>query len=101
MFDAAELDQYLVKNPQLFPASEGYAAGLRMVAPEQVPEACDALVRLGYSDADLELILQEEDPVAILRRLSDVGLGPSIHPVLTLDRPQLELLGERILSLGS
>jgi tRNA nucleotidyltransferase (CCA-adding enzyme) len=44
--------------------------------------------------ADLELILQEEDPVAILRRLSEVGLGPSIHPVLTLDRPQLELLGE-------
>src|SRR5512139_539121 len=44
--------------------------------------------------ADLELILQEEDPVAILRRLSDVGLGPSIHPAITLERPQLELLGE-------
>jgi tRNA nucleotidyltransferase (CCA-adding enzyme) len=44
--------------------------------------------------ADLELILQEEDPVAIFRRISEVGLGPSIHPGLTLDRPQLELLGE-------
>jgi tRNA nucleotidyltransferase (CCA-adding enzyme) len=44
--------------------------------------------------ADLELILQEEDPVAILRRISEVGLGPSIHPGLTLDRPHLELLGE-------
>jgi len=43
---------------------------------------------------DLELILQEEDPVAILRRLGEVGLGPSIHPGLTLDRSQLELLGE-------
>jgi len=44
--------------------------------------------------ADLELILQEEDPVAILRRVGELGLGPSIHPALTLDRPQLELLGE-------
>lgn len=57
VFDASELDQYLAKNPQLFPASEGYAAGLRMVAPEQLPEVCDALVKLGYSDADLELVL--------------------------------------------
>ena len=57
VFDASELDEYLAKNPQLFPASEGYAAGLRMVAPEQLPEVCDALVRLGYSDDDLALIL--------------------------------------------
>ena len=57
VFDASELDDYLAKNPQLFPPSEGYAAGLRMVAPEALPEVCDALVRLGYSDDDLALIL--------------------------------------------
>ena len=43
---------------------------------------------------ELELILQEEDPVAILRRVGELGLGPSLHPAITLDRPQLELLGE-------
>jgi membrane dipeptidase len=57
VFDSTELDEYLAKNPQLFPPSEGYAAGLRMVAPEALPDVCDQLVRLGYSDDDLEQIL--------------------------------------------
>ncbi|MBF8259704.1 MAG: CBS domain containing protein, partial [Actinobacteria bacterium] len=43
---------------------------------------------------ELELILKEEDPVAILRRLSELGVGPSIHPKTTLDRKQLSLLGD-------
>ena len=44
--------------------------------------------------SELELILKEEDPVAILRRLSELGLGPSIHPALALDKTHQELLGE-------
>jgi len=44
--------------------------------------------------SELELILKENDPVSILRRLSELGLGPSIHPGLTLDKAQLSLLGE-------
>jgi len=43
---------------------------------------------------ELYLILQEEDPVGIFRRLSDLGLGPSLHPSLTLDKAHLALLGE-------
>jgi tRNA nucleotidyltransferase (CCA-adding enzyme) len=49
---------------------------------------------------ELELILQEADPVAILGRLAELGLGPSIHPGLTLDRAQMELLGEAQEILG-
>ncbi|MBE0607631.1 MAG: CBS domain-containing protein, partial [Deltaproteobacteria bacterium] len=44
--------------------------------------------------SELELILKEKDPVWIVRRLSELGLGTSIHPALTLDKPHLALLGE-------
>jgi membrane dipeptidase len=57
VFDATELDDYIRAHPALFPASEGYATGLKMVPPEALPEICNALVRLGYTDDDLELIL--------------------------------------------
>ncbi|MGE5698625.1 MAG: CBS domain-containing protein [Deltaproteobacteria bacterium] len=43
---------------------------------------------------ELELILKEEDPTAILRRLSEFNIGPSIHPKITLDRRQMALLEE-------
>ena len=57
VFDASELDDYVAENPALFPPSQGYGAGVGMVAPEALPELCDALVRLGYSDDDLQQIL--------------------------------------------
>src|SRR5512143_1606019 len=44
--------------------------------------------------SELELILKENDPVSIIRRLSELGLGTSIHPALTLEKPHLALLGE-------
>ena len=44
--------------------------------------------------SELELILKEKDPVWIIRRLSELGLGTSIHPALVLDKPHLTLLGE-------
>jgi tRNA nucleotidyltransferase (CCA-adding enzyme) len=44
--------------------------------------------------SELELILKEKDPVWIIRRISELGLGTSIHPALTLDKPHLALLGE-------
>jgi tRNA nucleotidyltransferase (CCA-adding enzyme) len=43
---------------------------------------------------ELELILKEEDPTAILRRLAEFNIGPSLHPRILLDRKHLELLGE-------
>jgi len=57
VFDASELDDYIRAHPELFPASEGYATGLRMAPPEALPEICEALLRLGYTDDDLDLIL--------------------------------------------
>jgi tRNA nucleotidyltransferase (CCA-adding enzyme) len=44
--------------------------------------------------SELELILKEKDPVWIVRRLSDLGLGTPIHPALVLDKSHLALLGE-------
>jgi tRNA nucleotidyltransferase (CCA-adding enzyme) len=44
--------------------------------------------------ADLELILKEEEPIGILKRLSHFGIGPSIHPQITLDKSQIALLEE-------
>jgi tRNA nucleotidyltransferase (CCA-adding enzyme) len=49
---------------------------------------------------ELELILNEEDPVSILRRLAELGIGPSIHPALTLDKAQVSLLEETQEVLG-
>jgi tRNA nucleotidyltransferase (CCA-adding enzyme) len=43
---------------------------------------------------ELELALKEEDPVAILRRIGELGIGPSIHPKVSLDRKQVSLLGD-------
>ncbi|HEY5191706.1 MAG TPA: hypothetical protein VII77_06950, partial [Candidatus Deferrimicrobium sp.] len=44
--------------------------------------------------SELELILKEKDPIWIVRRLSELGLGTPIHPALVLDKPHLALLGE-------
>jgi membrane dipeptidase len=57
VFDSAELDEYVVKHPHLFPPEQGYTGGINMVAPEALPALCEELVKLGYSDGDLELIL--------------------------------------------
>jgi tRNA nucleotidyltransferase (CCA-adding enzyme) len=45
-------------------------------------------------NSELELIFKEVDPVSILRRMSELGLGPSIHSDITLDREQLALMSE-------
>lgn len=57
VFDTHELEEYLAANPHLFPAKEGYANGLRMVAPEQMPEIAAELLRLGYSMPDVAKVL--------------------------------------------
>lgn len=57
VFDSQELDDYLKGNPKMFPPEEGYAAGIRMVAPEQVPEIAAELFALGYRTADVRKVL--------------------------------------------
>jgi membrane dipeptidase len=57
VFDQQELAEYLVKNPHIFPASEGYGTTINCAEPEQVPEVVDELLRLGYSDDAVRAIL--------------------------------------------
>jgi membrane dipeptidase len=57
VFDRQELDDYVTSNPTLFPPELGYGTGIRMVAPEQLPEIVDGLLELGYVERDLEKIL--------------------------------------------
>ncbi|NNF83532.1 MAG: CBS domain-containing protein, partial [Deltaproteobacteria bacterium] len=44
--------------------------------------------------SELELILKEEEPIGILKRLASFGIGPSLHPKITLDKAQIALLEE-------
>jgi membrane dipeptidase len=57
VFDMEELDAYVRAHPEVFPPAEGYAAGLRFVAPEQVPLIAAELFRLGYRVADVRKVL--------------------------------------------
>lgn len=58
-FDTEELDEYVAAHPELFPADEGYNAGIAMAPPEVVPDIAETLSQLGYSDTDLRLIMGE------------------------------------------
>ncbi|MBI4500484.1 MAG: membrane dipeptidase [Gemmatimonadetes bacterium] len=57
VFDQQEVDDYVAKNPDIFPPEEGYAAGLKMMPPEQLPEVAEGLIKLGYSEHDVRGIL--------------------------------------------
>lgn len=55
--DRADVDAYLQAHPQLFPPSEGYDAGIRMLSPLELPEVVRELVQLGYDEPALAAIL--------------------------------------------
>lgn len=57
VFDSQELDDYLAANPTVFPPEEGYSAGIRMVAPEKIPDLAAELLRLDYRAADVRKVL--------------------------------------------
>jgi membrane dipeptidase len=59
VFDQAEMNAYLEQHRDVFPADGCYADFLspRFVSPLQLPELTAALLRLGYSDADVRAIL--------------------------------------------
>jgi membrane dipeptidase len=57
VFDRAELDEYLAKNPHIFPPSLGYGSAMNIVEPEQLPAVAEELLKKGYSDDDLRAIL--------------------------------------------
>ena len=55
--DTQELNDYVVAHPEMFPPELGYSAGMKMLAPEQVPELADALLAHGFSEPDLGAML--------------------------------------------
>jgi len=57
VFDTAELEAFLHANPHLFPAEEGYAAGLHMIEPERIPEIVEHLARRGHDDDTIRMFL--------------------------------------------
>lgn len=56
-FDSAELDEFLARNPAMFPPSMGYDCGLKMVEPERLPALIEALMAKGYGAQSLSKIL--------------------------------------------
>jgi tRNA nucleotidyltransferase (CCA-adding enzyme) len=54
----------------------------------------DMIARLPKSRlcSEVELILKEEEPIGILKRLATFDIGPSLHPRITLDKDQIALL---------
>lgn len=59
VFDQQEVGQFVKDNPKTFPPELGYAEGINMVEPEQMPGITDALLNLGYVENDVRLILGE------------------------------------------
>ena len=56
-FDMSEAEEYVRANPEMFPPEQGFADGMRLVAPESVTAITAALLALGYKEADLRKIL--------------------------------------------
>jgi membrane dipeptidase len=57
MFDPSELDAHLAANSHIWPAEWGYKPGIKSVAPEQLPELTQILLRRGHAEADIVKIL--------------------------------------------
>jgi membrane dipeptidase len=57
VFDTQELDDYLEKMGNIFPAELGYQKGVLMVAPEQLEGIVQILLNWGYQDADIQAVL--------------------------------------------
>lgn len=55
--DREDLDAYVSANPDLFPPEAGYAKGIQMLSPLELPAVVDELARLGYQEGDLAKIL--------------------------------------------
>ncbi len=57
VFDLSELEEYVQKNPQMFPADVGRREAYMQVEPERFPVIAERLLRKGYREADVQGIL--------------------------------------------
>ncbi len=59
VFDQQEVADFVKQNPQIFPPEDGYADGINMLAPTEIPSIVESLVQLGYKDEDVKKIMGE------------------------------------------
>lgn len=61
VFDVAELEDFLQKNPDLFPVTPKQHASYVQVEPERFPHIAEGLLQMGYSDSDVRGILGDNN----------------------------------------
>ena len=58
VFDASELDDLIIANPEAFPPELGYRPGcFPMVEPERIEAVVEGMIQMGYDDGDISQIL--------------------------------------------
>jgi len=57
VFDQQEIFDFVKENPHIFPAEDGYADGINMMAPSTTPYIIESLLKLGYKDEDVIKIM--------------------------------------------
>jgi membrane dipeptidase len=57
VFDQAGMDAALSGSERLWPEGYGYRAGIRFLAPEQLPAVTEELLKRGYDDATIRGVL--------------------------------------------
>jgi membrane dipeptidase len=57
LFDLSELEEYVKKDPEAFPASFRQVHAYRQVEPERFPVIAEGLVKLGYSNLAIQGIM--------------------------------------------
>jgi membrane dipeptidase len=57
VFDMEEMDTALAAHAHIFPKGMGYEPGIKLVAPEQLPELTELLLKMQYRDDDIRKIL--------------------------------------------
>lgn len=57
MFDMEGVEATLAKNAAMWPAAWGYKPGIKLFAPEQLPELTEVLLKRGHSEGDIGKIL--------------------------------------------
>jgi membrane dipeptidase len=57
VFDMSEMDANLAEHPHIWPEEWGYKPGIKFVAPEQLPELTEILMKRQYREDDIRKIL--------------------------------------------
>jgi membrane dipeptidase len=57
VFDVAEMEELVRQNPGKFPSLFSAAGSYQQVEPERLPQIVEGLLRMGYSDSDVQAII--------------------------------------------